>query len=69
MLDELKAIDHRLGAIERGLREEREERRENESTIFKKLDRLDERITDIWRTFLLVLFPLTASLLMFALGK
>lgn len=69
MTDDLKVIDHRLGAIERGLREEREERRENESSIFKKLDKLDERLTDIWRTFLLVLFPLTATLLMFALGK
>lgn len=69
MTDDLKVIDHRLSAIERGLREEREERRENESSIFKKLDELNGRLTDIWRTFLLALIPLAVTLLVFALEK
>jgi hypothetical protein len=69
MSDDLRVIGHRLGAVERGLREEREERRENEGTIFKKLDEVNGHLTDIWRTLLLALIPLAVTLLVFALGK
>lgn len=63
----LVAIGHQVGQNAKDIEEERRERRENEQTIFRKLDSISDKVSDVWKVLLLALIPLTFALLGLAL--